>query len=175
MRWFRTNIRYGAWCAIFALAIQFTLSFGHMHGLASGSAGGAVALAELSELGTPAAVPDNPGIPQKAPLPGFDFCAICAVTNLAAGALAAVGISLTTYGLLKWRSRQAIRDKGEELDVQKKDKELQNMSRAEVEEKARDEAESDDRSPFVGPSVGPPLGLDRSAGARSEDGGPHRG
>jgi len=28
-------MRLGAWCALFALAIQFTLSFGHAHGFAS--------------------------------------------------------------------------------------------------------------------------------------------
>jgi hypothetical protein len=27
----RSNKRWGAWCAIFALAIQFVLSFGHVH------------------------------------------------------------------------------------------------------------------------------------------------
>src|ERR1700751_1836548 len=31
MRWVRVNRRFGAWAALFALAIQITLSFGHIH------------------------------------------------------------------------------------------------------------------------------------------------
>jgi hypothetical protein len=47
--------------------------------------------------------------------------------------LALVGAFLTGYGLLRWRARQVVRDRGEDL---------QNMSHAEVEQKARDDAES---------------------------------
>src|SRR4030081_2334068 len=32
MRWFRSNIRLASRLALFALAIQFLLSFGHFHG-----------------------------------------------------------------------------------------------------------------------------------------------
>jgi hypothetical protein len=32
MKWFRSNIRVGSRLALFALAIQFLLSFGHFHG-----------------------------------------------------------------------------------------------------------------------------------------------
>jgi hypothetical protein len=32
MKWFRSNIRLGSRLALFALAIQFLLSFGHFHG-----------------------------------------------------------------------------------------------------------------------------------------------
>src|SRR5215217_2807860 len=32
MKWFRSNIRRGSRLALFALAIQFLLSFGHFHG-----------------------------------------------------------------------------------------------------------------------------------------------
>ena len=31
MHWVRTKLRFGAWCALFALAVQFTISFGHVH------------------------------------------------------------------------------------------------------------------------------------------------
>jgi hypothetical protein len=34
MKWFRSNIRAGSRLALFALAIQFLLSFGHFHGSA---------------------------------------------------------------------------------------------------------------------------------------------
>src|SRR5262245_22163548 len=31
MRWFRSNMRLGAWCALFALMTQLALSFAHVH------------------------------------------------------------------------------------------------------------------------------------------------
>ena len=31
MKWFRSNIRYGARLAIFAMLVQFALTFGHSH------------------------------------------------------------------------------------------------------------------------------------------------
>jgi len=61
--------------------------------------------------------------------------------------LAMVGAFLTAFGLIKWRDRQTVRDRGEDLEVQKKDRELQNMSPAEVEQKARDDAESLEERP----------------------------
>jgi hypothetical protein len=38
MKWFRSNIRHGSRLALFGLAIQFLLSFGHFHGAAAGAA-----------------------------------------------------------------------------------------------------------------------------------------
>jgi hypothetical protein len=38
MKWFRSNIKHGSRLALFALAIQFVLSFGHFHGLAAQAA-----------------------------------------------------------------------------------------------------------------------------------------
>jgi len=35
MKWFRSNIKTGSRLALFALAIQFVLSFGHAHGAAA--------------------------------------------------------------------------------------------------------------------------------------------
>src|SRR5260370_35028950 len=32
MKWFRSNIKHGSRFALFALALQFALSFGHFHG-----------------------------------------------------------------------------------------------------------------------------------------------
>jgi len=56
----------------------------------------------------------------------------------ASGVMAAAGAALTLYGLCSWHSRQSIRDKGEELDVLKKDKELQTMTPQEIAAKAKD-------------------------------------
>jgi hypothetical protein len=47
MKWFRSNIRRGSRLALFALAIQFLLSFGHFH---SSSAQAAPAVAKQSAL-----------------------------------------------------------------------------------------------------------------------------
>jgi hypothetical protein len=80
MRWFRTNARGCGWFALFALALQLSLSFGHVH---------------ADDFGRPHpdAIIGTTGAP---PAPGSDppsrhdhdyyYCAICAVIALA-GAL----------------------------------------------------------------------------------------
>src|SRR5580704_8323158 len=35
MKWFRSNVKHGSRLALFALAIQFALSFGHFHAVAA--------------------------------------------------------------------------------------------------------------------------------------------
>jgi hypothetical protein len=42
MKWFRSNIKHGARLALFALAVQFALSFGHFHWLPATQAAPAV-------------------------------------------------------------------------------------------------------------------------------------
>ena len=87
MKWFRNNIRTGSRLALFALAIQFALSFGHFHGVAvqaapaiqAGSADVDLAIAAaLAAHSEAAQQPSNHDTDQKA----FD-CAICAVLSLA--------------------------------------------------------------------------------------------
>jgi hypothetical protein len=70
--------------------------------------------------------------------------------------LSLVGAVLTACGLLKWRARQTVRDRGEDLDVEKKHRELQNMSRQEVEDKASKEAERLEDLPMHARAVSPP-------------------
>jgi hypothetical protein len=96
MRWFRSNIKRVSHVALFALAIQFALSFGHFHGVAnqatsatqSGSAKSAFLVAD--NLATQ--VEYNPSASRPAPShdpgehPG-DICAICAVMAMANAAL----------------------------------------------------------------------------------------
>jgi hypothetical protein len=53
MKWFRSNIRLVSRLALFALAIQFLLSFGHFHG---SSAQAAPALIDANQPGLPDAV-----------------------------------------------------------------------------------------------------------------------
>ena len=83
MRWFRSNLAGVAWAAVFALACQFFLSFGHIH--LGKSTGGPLTWAVSDNSGSAAVVP--PSSPQKSPtaLPD-DFCAICVNLGLA-GAL----------------------------------------------------------------------------------------
>ena len=71
MNWFRSNIRHGSRLALFALAIQFALSFGHFHGI---SAQAAPAIQQASQQ-----APSNHD-PDQQPT---DACAICAVMALA--------------------------------------------------------------------------------------------
>jgi hypothetical protein len=77
MRWFRRNIRFGSWCALFALAIQLVLSFGHLHFASS-----AAAAALTSTVAEPlTAIPDDtPTLPKHSRV--ADYCTICASLHL---------------------------------------------------------------------------------------------
>jgi len=78
MRWFRRNVRFGSWCALFALTIQLVLSFGHLH-FASSAAVAALASAAAEPL---AAAPDDTPTPSKHSRVA-DYCTICASLHLA--------------------------------------------------------------------------------------------
>jgi hypothetical protein len=90
MRWFRRNMRFGSWCALFALAIQLGLSFGHLH-FASSAATTALASAAADPL---AVAPDDTPAPAKHSRVA-DYCTICASLHLA-GLLTATPPSLST-------------------------------------------------------------------------------
>ena len=68
MKWFRSKVKYGARVALFALAVQLALSFGHFHAIAAQAA--PIAYNPLNSYRAPA--PDSDQHPD-------DFCAICAV------------------------------------------------------------------------------------------------
>jgi hypothetical protein len=76
MRWLRTNSRFGGGLALFALALQFWLAFGHIHPEdIYGSVGRP--LSSAAEIALPSS-----GSPQSlssgyAVNPDRDFCAIC--------------------------------------------------------------------------------------------------
>ncbi len=85
MRWFRSNRVGGGWLALFALACQLVLAFGHVHVGNTGNGLGKVYSAALSiaakgpddAAATPASHRQNPnGVAD-------DFCAVCASINLA--------------------------------------------------------------------------------------------
>jgi hypothetical protein len=89
MGWFRSNVRSGAWCALFALALQLALSFGHVHVQGAGRTG-PVSLAALAAL--PGAPPAQPNDPNGA----GDHCDICALIQLVSTASPAAAPSLPT-------------------------------------------------------------------------------
>jgi Protein of unknown function (DUF2946) len=97
MKRFRKHIKTGSRLALFALAIQFALSFGHFHGVAAKAAPAiqaGLSQADLAYIGTVAAPdaaseaaqkqqPSNPDGDQQP----ADSCAICAVMALAGNLL----------------------------------------------------------------------------------------
>lgn len=79
MRWFRSHIGLGSRLALFALAIQFVLSFGHIHvdkSLLSSASAASVAQQSASRDGVPSSPQRHNG--------ADDFCAICATIGLLA-------------------------------------------------------------------------------------------
>ena len=73
MTWLRSNIQHGSRLALFALAIQFALSFGHFHPVAAQAA---------PAIGQ-AAQPQQPASDHDPDRQSNDGCAICAVMAMA--------------------------------------------------------------------------------------------
>jgi hypothetical protein len=93
MKWFRSNIKHGARLALFALAVQFALSFGHFHLLAATQAAPAVqsslAQADAAKgfaVAGDQATQQSPANPDPDQQSG-DPCAICAVIAMASTVL----------------------------------------------------------------------------------------
>jgi hypothetical protein len=81
MRWFRDNVRHGAWLALVAIAINLALSFGHVHVAGQVSDRGLIAAA----LG----VSDHGKAPGHSDDPQADYlCPICIASSAIANALA---------------------------------------------------------------------------------------
>jgi uncharacterized iron-regulated membrane protein len=91
MKWFRSHIKAGSRLALFALAVQFVLAFGHFHSFAAQAAPAIQSAAAQSESAATDLVvaPDvvsqsdqqQPGSDHDQP--SGDACAICAVIALA--------------------------------------------------------------------------------------------
>jgi hypothetical protein len=87
MKWFRSNVRLGSHLALFALAIQFLLAFGHFHGIAQAASASpdarrlglhdVVGFAAMHLDALDRAAGHEPAGPPA------DDCAICAVMALA--------------------------------------------------------------------------------------------
>ena len=87
MKWFRRHIRTGSRLALFALALQFVLSFGHFHADAAQAAAAMQAQAGfVHDQGVAADAASQ--AQQRAPShddgrPSSEPCAICAVVSMA--------------------------------------------------------------------------------------------
>src|SRR5436190_19392747 len=86
MRWVRSHARFGSCLALFALALQLTLSFGHLH-FDARSNQAAPWFSASSSVNSPVSgeIPVQPTKHTKF----ADFCAICAVVHMAASSLIA--------------------------------------------------------------------------------------
>jgi len=95
MKWFRSNIKGGARLALFALFVQFALSFGHFHALAAPAKAAPSALPSINVVDAGDLAVESLAKPHQAPakqdgdqqLP--DACAICAVMAMASTVLSA--------------------------------------------------------------------------------------
>src|ERR1700674_2778559 len=94
MRWVRSNVRFGSGGALVALAIQFIVLFGHAHRAEIAWPSASSPLSVLSADVPSAALPDTPSAPLKPVGFAFDYCAICAVMNLAASVVPAAAPGL---------------------------------------------------------------------------------
>ena len=92
MKWFRSNIRHGARLAIFAMLVQFALTFGHSHWFAHATPLAQASLQQtdgakgVAAIDRAAAQKQSPAIPDREH-PGEDNCAICAVVAMAGAVL----------------------------------------------------------------------------------------
>ena len=104
MRWFRSRSRLGAYLALFALAFQLAVSFGHVHleHFTRPSAGmGASALAGAQPSADGLNAPSNPAGREH---PADDHCSICTLIHLAGALVPAEAPSLplpTVFGRLR--------------------------------------------------------------------------
>jgi hypothetical protein len=99
MKWFRSNIKRVSRIALFALGIQFALSFGHFHGVASAGTSArefsSAASKHSFDANLTAQVVDSQSERQPASNhDSGDICAICAVMAIASAALFATPPSL---------------------------------------------------------------------------------
>jgi hypothetical protein len=87
MRWFRSNVKSGAWFALVAMALQLALTFGHLHLR--------VASAASAQLAAKAAValPDGPTSPPKPRLVD-EHCGVCTLIQMVGAATPAAVTSL---------------------------------------------------------------------------------
>ncbi len=86
MSWVRTNLRFGSWCALFALAVQLVVLFNHVHcGPAACWPASQPAIGTIDLGSADNATQSKPSTPAA-----VEYCLFCAVIQLAGNALPAV-------------------------------------------------------------------------------------
>jgi len=102
MSWFRSRSRSGAYLALFALAFQLAVSFGHVHlEHLTPLAAGASALADAQPAADDRNAASNPAGREH---PADDYCPICTLIHLAGALVPAEMPSLplpTVFGRLR--------------------------------------------------------------------------
>ncbi|UPJ67937.1 DUF2946 domain-containing protein [Bradyrhizobium sp. 191] len=92
MKWFRSHIRHGARLALFAMLVQFALTFGHSHWFAQAAPLAQSSLQQTDGFKDSAkdqAAVDRAAVQKQSPAgpdrehPADDNCAICAVVAMA--------------------------------------------------------------------------------------------
>src|ERR1700755_918524 len=95
MHWFRQRI--GIWPALIAIAIQFWVSFGHVHGI---GASDSVSAYSRTSQSLPSPVPDQKGDHDD------DYCAICAVLTLLSTSQTAsaptIALPVAPVSIIRW-------------------------------------------------------------------------
>jgi hypothetical protein len=103
MRWVRSNIQWGARLALFALALQLVLSFGHIHLSDLLGPGASIQTAAAARASGDPASP----APSKKSNGAGDVCAICALIQLVNSSVHATGPSLpppSEASFVGWRT-----------------------------------------------------------------------
>src|SRR5271168_3907629 len=86
MSWVRSNLRFGSWCALFALAVQLIVLFNHVHcGQTACWTASQPAIGTVGHGSADAPAQSNPPAPAAA-----EYCLLCAVIHLAGNVLPAV-------------------------------------------------------------------------------------
>src|SRR5438094_8671074 len=87
MRWFRSNVRSGAWFALVAMALQLALTFGHLHlRIASAASAPLAAKAAIT-------LPEGSSLPTKPRLVD-ENCAVCTLIHMTGSAALVAAVLL---------------------------------------------------------------------------------
>jgi hypothetical protein len=86
MSWVRSNLRFGSWCALFALAVQLAVLFNHVHCAQTGCwPASQPAIGTVGQASADAPVQPKPAVPAAG-----EYCMLCALIHLAGNVLPAV-------------------------------------------------------------------------------------
>src|SRR5258708_4218359 len=86
MSWVRSNLRFGSWCALFALAVQLAVLFNHVH--CAQTACWPASQPAVGAVGNTSA--DAPAQSKPATPAAGEYCLLCAVIHLAGSVVPAV-------------------------------------------------------------------------------------